>query len=303
MQSSTDVLVVGAGPVGLLLACELQRQGIDHLLIERQREPAYFCKALGVTPRTLEILGDFGVVEDAIDAGVWLTGVTIFDNGVERASQDLRTEEFPYGFLALPQYDTERILASCLRRSGGHAQRGSTLVSFVEKADGVEARIADAERGGATRTVSCRWLVGCDGAHSTVRKGLGLAFEGGKYPMTFMLGDVEVEWTLPRGRSYRFHRIEDGQLTNALVAVPIRGSPRRYRLSTAAPETIMVDSPAAEAAGIGEEATQAPTLDRLAEVALPMLPPGARLSALRWSSTYRISHRIVPRDKRIVYRT
>ena len=62
-----------------------------------------------------------------------------------------------------------------------------------------------------------------------------MAFEGDSYPMTFMLGDVEVDWDLPRGRSYRFHQVVDGQLVNALVAVPIHGSPRRYRLSTAAP--------------------------------------------------------------------
>ena len=86
MQSSTDVLVAGAGPVGLLLACELQRQGVDHMLIDLRPEPSYFCKALGVTPRTLEIFEDLGVVEDAIDAGLWLQGMSTFTNGVESGS-------------------------------------------------------------------------------------------------------------------------------------------------------------------------------------------------------------------------
>jgi threonine dehydrogenase-like Zn-dependent dehydrogenase len=67
MRSSTDVLVVGAGPVGLLLACELQRQGVNHLLVERTQQRSYFCKALGVTPRTLELFDALGVVEQAID--------------------------------------------------------------------------------------------------------------------------------------------------------------------------------------------------------------------------------------------
>jgi 2-polyprenyl-6-methoxyphenol hydroxylase-like FAD-dependent oxidoreductase len=167
-------------------------------------------------------------------------------------------------------------------------RRGLTLASFAEGPDGVRARLVDGA--GAEHRVSCRWLVGCDGAHSAVRRGLGLPFEGDKYAMTFMLGDVEVDWELPRGRSYRLARVEDGQLTNLVVAVPIRGSPRRYRLSTAVPETT-----GEGVVELGAEAQDAPTLERLAAVVAPMLPPGARLSNLRWSSTYRISHRIVPR--------
>jgi hypothetical protein len=78
MRDSVDVLVVGAGPVGLLLACELQRLGVDHLLVEKAPERAYFCKAMGVTPRTLEIFEALVVVDHAIDAGVWLNGMTAY---------------------------------------------------------------------------------------------------------------------------------------------------------------------------------------------------------------------------------
>ena len=287
MQSSTDVLVAGAGPVGLLLACELQRQGVDHMLIDLRPEPSYFCKALGVTPRTLEIFEDLGVVEDAIDAGLWLQGMSTFTNGVESGSLDRLAENLPYGFLALPQYETERILEQCLERHGGAVRRGLALQSFKSGTQGVEAQVADTT--GMIRTVSCRWLVGCDGARSTVRKGLELPFEGDSYPMTFMLGDVEMDWDLPRGRSYRFQWVEDGQLTNVVVAVPVHGSTRRYRLSTAVPETIGQD------VHVGAEASEAPTLERLAEAVAPLLPPDARLSTLHWSSTYRISHRIVHR--------
>ena len=105
MRLSTDVLVVGAGPVGLLLVCELQRLGVDHLLIEKVPKRSYFCKALGVTPRTLEIFEALGVAEQAIDAGVWLSGATAFDNGVETELQETPFEGLPYGFLALPQYE------------------------------------------------------------------------------------------------------------------------------------------------------------------------------------------------------
>jgi 2-polyprenyl-6-methoxyphenol hydroxylase-like FAD-dependent oxidoreductase len=288
MRDSVDVLVVGAGPVGLLLACELQRLGVDHLLIEKAPERAYFCKAMGVTPRTLEIFEALGVVDQAIDAGVWLNGMTAFNNGVETQSQDPPFEGLPYGFLALPQYETERILEAGLCRHGGSMQRGMILAGFTDAPEGVEARVTDTT--GTVHPVRCRWLVGCDGARSAVRKALGLDFSGGKYAMTFMLGDVELDWNLPRGRLYRFQHTVDGEMRNGMVAVPIRGSSGRYRLSFGAPEAM---SHIHE--GLDPEAGVQPTLDQLVQVVTPMLPPGVHLSHLRWSSVYRISHRIVPR--------
>jgi 2-polyprenyl-6-methoxyphenol hydroxylase-like FAD-dependent oxidoreductase len=143
MRDSVDVLVVGAGPVGLLLACELQRLGVDHLLVEKAPERAYFCKAMGVTPRTLEIFEALGVVDHAIDAGVWLNGMTAFNNGVETQSQDPPFKGLPYGFLALPQYETERILEAGLYRHSGSVQRGMTLAGFKDAPEGVEARVTD----------------------------------------------------------------------------------------------------------------------------------------------------------------
>jgi 2-polyprenyl-6-methoxyphenol hydroxylase-like FAD-dependent oxidoreductase len=287
MRDSADVLVVGAGPVGLFLACELQRLGVDYLLVEKVPERAYFCKAMGVTPRTLEIFGALGIVDEAIDAGVWLDGMTAFDNGVETESQDPPFKSLPYGFLALPQYETERILEGCLYRHGGSVQRGMTLDSFTDGPAGVETRVIDAA--GTVHLVRCRWLVGCDGARSAVRKALGMDFSGDQYPMTFMLGDVELDWNLPRGRFYRFRYLVEGQLRNMMVAVPIRGSTGRYRLSMGAPEAM-----GAAHEGIGAEAGVPPTLEQLERVTRPMLPPDVQLSHLRWSSVYRISHRIVP---------
>jgi 2-polyprenyl-6-methoxyphenol hydroxylase-like FAD-dependent oxidoreductase len=118
-----------------------------------------------------------------------------------------------------------------------------------------------------------------------VRRTLGLDFPGDSYALTFVLGDVEVDWHLPRGYAFWFHQLVDGELRNMMVAVPVHGSWRRYRLSTAVPD---------EEGAAGDRETT-PTLARLTEIATPMLPAGVRLSNLRWSSCYRISHRIVPR--------
>ncbi len=293
MRAETDVLIVGAGPVGLLLAAELARDGVDALLIDQHIERSFFCKALGVTPRTLEIFADIGILHEAIDLGVWLSGVTVFEDGEKAQVTDLPTampiRALPYGFLSLAQFDTERLLESALHRHGGRVAYGWTLVSFVQERgvqdrESVRATLKNAA--GETKEIRCRWLVGCDGAHSTVRRGLGLAFEGGSYPQTFVLADLEVNWGLSRGRMYRFMRNDNGA---PLAAVPVHGSPERYRLSTIMPE------PAGVAAGEGTESPEPPDLDRITRIMAPLLPPGTALSSLHWSSLYRISHRIVPR--------
>ncbi len=140
--------------MGLLLACELQRLGVAHLLVEKAPERAYFCKAMGVTPCTLEIFEAIGVVDHAIDAGVWLNGMTAFDNGVETPSQVPPFEGLPYGFLALPQYETERILEAGLYRHGG----SSTTRHDTGRFYGCPRRrrsAADGHRGnGSSRSVS-----------------------------------------------------------------------------------------------------------------------------------------------------
>ena len=286
MKTTTDVLIAGAGPVGLLLATELSRDGVDVLLIDRHKTRSFFCKALGVTPRTLEIFEDIGIAQDAIDSGVWLQGVSAFNDGVPELSMDVPTD-LPFGSLSLAQFDTERLLEACLHRCGGSVSYGHTLTGFEAKADGVRAQIQGPD--GETRTVDCRWLVGCDGAHSRVRGTVGLEFAGGQYPQTFVLADLEVDWDLPRGRMYRFNATAANQSGGAaLAAVPVHGSPRRYRLSTVVPESAMNTS------GDASGETFPATLDQITALMTPILPKGTILSSLHWSSVYRVSHCIVP---------
>lgn len=279
MPIETDILIVGAGPVGLLLATELARDGVDVKIIDRMGQRSYFCKALGVTARTLEIFEDIGIVQDAIDAGVWLAGVTVFDNGARAKALDVPSVGLPYGALSLPQYETERLLERALARHGKAVDYGWTFTGCQPVPDGIVAHAEDAA--GNVREFRCRWLVGCDGAHSKVRGGLGLAFEGGKYPQTFVLADVEVDWDLPRGRAYRFLHSSDATLPS-LVVIPIHGSVSRYRLSTIKPEQP------------GNDREASPSLERIEAIMSPSLPPGTRLRNMRWSSVYSVSHRIVP---------
>lgn len=285
MKTTTDVLIVGAGPVGLLLAAELSRDGVGVLLVERVARRSFLCKATGVNSRTLEIFDDLGIAQDAIDAGVWLRGVTFFNDGVSGPAMDLPAGGLPFGMLSLAQFETERLLEACLLRHGGAVEYGWTLSGFSIEADRVEAQLVGA--GGETRSIECRWLVGCDGARSSVRATLGFPFEGARFPQSFVLADLEIAWDLPRGRMYRFSRGMAGRSTS-LSAMPVHGNERRYRLSMALPDS---DAPALT------EATEAPTppsLEQIAGFMEPLLPEGTVLSSLHWSSIYRVSHRIVP---------
>ncbi|MFJ6551410.1 FAD-dependent monooxygenase [Streptomyces luteogriseus] len=292
----TDVLIVGAGPVGLTAAAELRRQGVTCRIIDRLPARLPYAKAVGVQPRTLEVWDRMGMVRAALEAAVPLRGQLTYADGVEQARFEMRLPpEVPYGFAALPQYDTERIIEEHLARFGTGIERGTELLGFTQDEDGVVSRIVTAS--GAREEVRSRFLVGCDGAHSSVRKGLGLTFEGGAFPEEYMLADVEVDWNLPEGYGVRsMHHGADGRIDDALVCVPLPGE-RRYRMSMLVPPEL---STKAENAAPGEtahglEGGRAPRLEHIQAVVDRLSPEPATASAMRWSSVFRISHRLVDR--------
>ncbi|MBW3703703.1 pentachlorophenol monooxygenase [Streptomyces griseus] len=301
-SESTDVLVVGAGPVGLTLAAELRRAGVACRIVDRLPARLPYAKAVGVQPRTLEIFDRMGLVREVLDAAVPMRGQLTYENGAERGRVELvLPPEVPYGFAALPQCDTERLLEEFLGRFGTGVERSTALVGFAQDPAGVTSRLTTAS--GEEVEVRSRFLVGCDGAHSAVRKGLGLTFEGGAFPEEYMLADVEVGWDLPAGYGVRStHRGEDGAIDDLLVCIPLPGN-GRYRMSMLVPPELSA-ARQAEAAGTagggdgvahGLEGGTAPALPDIQKVLDRLAPEPVTASALRWSSVFRISHRLVDR--------
>ncbi|MFK4223201.1 FAD-dependent monooxygenase [Streptomyces sp. NPDC019890] len=296
---ATDVLVAGAGPVGLTAAAELRRHGVSCRIVDRLPARLPFAKAVGIQPRTLEIWDRMGLVRTALDAAVPMRGQLTYVNGAEQPRIDLALPpEVPYGFAALPQYETERILEEFLTRYGTRIERGTELVSFTQDADAVTSRLRTPS--GTEEELRTRYLVGCDGAHSIVRKGLGLAFEGGAFPEEYMLADVEVDWDLPHGYGVRaMHRDGDGAIDDVLVCIPLPGS-GRYRMSMLVPPELSTARQAAAAGasdGVahGLEGGRAPALPDIQAVLDRLSPRRTTASAIRWASVFRISHRLVDR--------
>ncbi len=148
---------------------------------------------------------------------------------------------------------------------------------------------------GAEEELRTRYLVGCDGAHSTVRKGLGLSFEGGALPEEFMLADVEVDWDLPHGYTVRsMHHDDAGAVDDVLVCIPLPGS-GRYRMSTRVSPELSATAPADAGVAHGLQSGRGPGLTDIQAVLDRLSPVPTTASTLRWSSVFRISHRIVDR--------
>ncbi|MGW0390975.1 FAD-dependent monooxygenase [Streptomyces sp. NPDC003042] len=296
---STDVLIVGAGPVGLSAAAELRRHAVRCRLVDRLPARLPYAKAVGIQPRTLEIWDRMGLARTVLEAAVPLRGQLVYVNGREQARIDLSLPpEVPYGFAALPQYETERLLEEYVAGWGTAIERNTELLSFTQDADGVTARLRTPS--GAAEEVRARYLIGCDGAHSAVRKGLGLTFEGGAFPEEYMLADVEADWDLPHGYGVRSsHRADDGSTDDVLVCIPLPGA-GRYRMSMLVPpelSTRATDRAPAQGDGVahGLDGSRGPELSHIQAVVDRLSPRPAALSHMRWSSVFRISHRIVDR--------
>lgn len=189
---SADVLVVGAGPVGMLMACELARRGLPVRLIDKGPGPSTTSKALGVMPRTLEIMDIIGLSRQFLVAGQICPNVQIATPSRTLVSVSFEDLPSAFPFIAMvPQNATEAILAERLRELGIRIEYGTKLVQIQQMSDSITVTLATGLETG--EKASYAYVCACDGAHSTLRELLELPYEGATYPDRFVLADVILD--------------------------------------------------------------------------------------------------------------
>jgi 2-polyprenyl-6-methoxyphenol hydroxylase-like FAD-dependent oxidoreductase len=267
MTQRPNVLIVGAGPTGLVMAHELARDGIECRLIDKSAHRAMQSRAIAIHARTLETFEMMKVVDDFLAEGQRILSVRIYGDRGPLAHIGLDSIDSRYPFvLGVPQDETERILEEHVSRRGVRVERNTELVGLTPQGSGVSVRLRS---GGRIEEVETDWLIGCDGAHSTVREGLSIPFAGSTYPERFVLADLKVHGDLDRteGRVWLHEK-------GALAFFPLPDD--RYRL-------VASNSPA--------DWHDEPNLAQCQALVDERGLGNMRLADLRWASSFAIHRR------------
>ncbi len=250
-----SVVVVGAGPTGLLLAAELVRRDIGVLLIDGHDAPLGWDRATIVHARSIEIFEALGLADQIVDRSVKIRGAEMRSGGTTLGVMDLGLADRRYGFdLGLSEDETESVLTTYLEGLGGVVTRSARLVEMSERPDDVVATI---EQGGVRREVTTSWIVGCDGLHSTTRHLAGIGYTGADLAKPWAVFDATLEgWDQEFDVCYAHFDIP------ALILAPLPG--RRWRvyvrptsddsdLVSDAAETLRRYAPVAAFVGVANE--------------------------------------------------
>lgn len=274
-MSQTDVLVVGAGPTGLTLACDLARRGAAVRVIDRAPEFPAGSRGKGLSPRSLEVLDDLGVIDRILASGVthmlfrkYQGAQVIAEIDPEAGLAPTPGIPYPTG-LMIPQWRVEQILRERLAGLGVSVELGAELRGFGQHGDGVTATVGQSR-------IEARYLVGCDGGRSTVRKTLGLNLRGHTPDVQLMaVGDVEVDGL---GRD-AWHQWFAGD--GAIMLCPLPGT-NAFQVQASHELDRDGGSPLEPTLERFQQ-----TFDRIAGI------PGVRLHNLTWRSSYRVNVRMV----------
>jgi 2-polyprenyl-6-methoxyphenol hydroxylase-like FAD-dependent oxidoreductase len=274
----TDVLIAGAGPVGLTMASEMARYGLSVRIVDKNTARTDMSKALVLWPRTLELIDRMGegTAGQFIEAGQKVDGARILTGRDEIAHVGLTNLDSPYNFvLMIPQSETERVLEEHLATLGVKVERLTELTKFNDGADGVTCTLKHAD--GREESIEAKWLAGCDGAHSTVRHQLGKEFHGSTMLSDWVLADLHMKG-VEGAPAINIFWHTDG----VLALFPLGGT--RYR----------VIADAGESSGmIGEGHGPQPTVEDVQRILDRRGPGGIVASDPVWMSSFTINERKV----------
>jgi len=281
-MDGAEVLVVGAGPTGLTLASVLADGGVNVRLIDARPGPVDESRAAIVHVRTLEAWQQLGIADTAIARGIPVREVSVHVAGRPLVRFPLTVPEsgresgaFAHA-LALPQNETERILAAAFERRDGRIAWRTRLLGLEQHADGVTAVVRDPA--GAVREILARYAVGADGSRSLVRRAAGIEAHGGSYAPTAFLADVGLDPPPPAGVVHL--NLAKGGFVGILAL-----GPGRFRLFGALSQSYAARFDAVER-------VDPTTLQRWFDEYFGV---SARISGIGWTSTYRIHHRLAER--------
>jgi 2-polyprenyl-6-methoxyphenol hydroxylase-like FAD-dependent oxidoreductase len=280
--SGLEVLIVGAGPTGLTLAAQLAAFGARFRIIDRLRDRSRESRALAVQARTLEVFQTLGLGEALVARGNTSTRLVLHID--QRAAAEVQLSgigaadtRFPF-ILFVSQAETEALLSEHLYARGVEVERGVELTAFESGRHG--ARCVLRHDDGRHETVQTKYLVGCDGAHSSVRRGAGFSFEGGSYPQEFVLGDVDADGPLVAGAINSF---AGGR--GVAMFFPL-GQPRTWRVIAMEPNVGAVS-----ASGAVDEVATGLALPQLQRIVDGPTSGEVRLRDPAWLTRFRLHHR------------
>jgi 2-polyprenyl-6-methoxyphenol hydroxylase-like FAD-dependent oxidoreductase len=271
-MTRSEVLIVGAGPTGLVLALWLNKMGVSVRIIDRTEGPGTTSRALAVQARTLELYRQLDLTDALLEQGHRVPGINLWVRG-ERATRvsfaTIAAGLTPYGPFIFPQDRHERLLIERLAAVGVSVERRTELVGFNASADGVTATLRGPD--GQEESCAAAYLAGCDGARSIVRQGIAVGFPGGTYEQLFYVADVDAAGPALDGELHI-----DLEEADFLAVFPLQGHGRARLVGTvrgdraAHPDTLRFDDVSARA------------IENLK----------VDVHAVNWFSTYRVHHRV-----------